>query len=89
MAIQRRYNEPTGRPATLGSTLKADLDLIVWCKACRHRVEPDVAEQVARYGADLTLLDWQERLVCSRCGGRDIDFVVSGSGREKRPHTAG
>ena len=81
MAIQRRSNEPTGRPATLGTTLKAHLALIVWCKACAHQVEPDLAEQVARYGPDLTLLDWQQRLVCSRRGGRDIDFVVSGSRR--------
>jgi hypothetical protein len=27
----------------------------VWCKACRHQVEPDVAEQLERYGAGLAL----------------------------------
>jgi hypothetical protein len=81
------YGDPTaiqralGAPATLGTTLNAHLALIVWCKACAHQVEPDLAEQVARYGPDLTLLDWQQRLVCSRCGRRDIDFVVSGSRR--------
>src|SRR3954469_18649074 len=63
MAIQRR-REPTGRPATLGTTERAHLALIVWCKECAHQVEPDVAEHVARYGPDLTLLDWQQRLVC-------------------------
>src|SRR3954469_24824393 len=69
MAIQRR-REPTGRPATLGSTERAHLALIVWCKACAHQVEPDVAEQVARYGAELTLLDWQQRLPLRRPGHR-------------------
>jgi Zn finger protein HypA/HybF involved in hydrogenase expression len=44
--------------------------LIVWCKQCRHRVEPDPAEQAER-----------ERLVCSRCGGREIDMVVTGERR--------
>jgi hypothetical protein len=81
MAAQRRYNEPTGRPATLGTTLNAHLDLIVWCKDCRHQVEPDVVEQIARYGADLILLAWHKRLVCSRCWSRNIDCVVSGSRR--------
>ena len=40
-----------------GSTRAAHLALIVWCKDCRQQVEPDVAEQVERYGAGLTLLD--------------------------------
>ncbi len=69
------------RPATLGSTLAAHLSLIVWCKACRHQVEPDVAEQVERYGAGLSLPDWAARLRCSECGSREVDFVVSGGRR--------
>jgi len=48
------------------------------CKACRHRVEPDPAEQAERYGAEVPVLKWRERLVCSACGSRDIDMVVSG-----------
>ena len=59
----RKWNGESSRPATLGSTLAAHLCLIVWCKACRHQVEPDVAEQVERYGAGLTLPDWAARLV--------------------------
>jgi hypothetical protein len=62
-------------------SVAAHLRLIVWCKACRHQVEPDVAEQIERYGAGLPLLEWAERLVCSRCGSRDVDFVVSGDKR--------
>jgi hypothetical protein len=32
-----------------------------------------------RYGAEMTVPDWRERLVCSQCGSRYIDMVVSGS----------
>ena len=28
-------------------------------------------------GADTPVLDWRERLFCSRCNGLDVDFVVS------------
>jgi hypothetical protein len=31
----------------------------------QHRVEPDPAEMADRYGADTSVLDWRERLVCS------------------------
>lgn len=41
----------SARPATLGRILATHLRLIVWCKACRHQAEPDVAELVERYGA--------------------------------------
>jgi hypothetical protein len=33
-----------GPPATLGSTARAHLRLIVWCRDCQHQVEPDPAE---------------------------------------------
>jgi hypothetical protein len=51
----------------------------VWCKACQHQVEPDPALMAERYGAGTAVLDWRVRLVCSRCGGREIDMVVSGT----------
>jgi hypothetical protein len=35
-----------------------------------------------RYGAEMTVPDWRERLVCSRCGSRDVDMVVSGTKRQ-------
>jgi hypothetical protein len=41
-----------------------------------HQVEPDPAEMAARHGAETTVLDWRERLVCSRCGSRQVDMVV-------------
>jgi hypothetical protein len=54
-----------------------------WCGAGRAATEvaPDPAELAARYGADTPVLDWHKRLVCSRCGGREIDFVLTGSRR--------
>jgi len=66
---------------TLGAAAAAGVRLIVWCKACRHQVEPDPAEMAARYGDSTTVLDWRDRLVCSRCGGREVDIVVSGTKR--------
>jgi hypothetical protein len=55
--------------------------LIVWCRDCGHQVEPDPAEMAARYGAKTLVLDWRRRLICSRCGSRQIDMVVSGPER--------
>ena len=73
-------SEP-GRPATLGSSAAAGVRLIVWCPDCRHQVEPDPVEQAQRYGAEVTVLDWRDRLVCSKCGSREIDMVVTGTER--------
>ena len=70
-----------GPPATLGSTAAAGVRIIVWCRDCGHRVEPDPAELANRYGADTSVLDWKERLVCSQCGSRDIDFVLTAARR--------
>jgi hypothetical protein len=64
---------------TLGSAAAAKVRLIVWCRACVHRVEPDAAERVARYGADTSVPEWHRRVVCSRCGGRAVDFVLTGA----------
>ena len=66
---------------TLGNAASAKVRLIVWCKACGHRVEPEPAEMAARYGAETPVLDWRERLVCSKCGSRQIDMVVTGTER--------
>jgi len=71
-------NSEPGSPMTLGNPAAARVRLIVWCRKCQHRVEPDPAEMAARYGAETTVLDWRERLVCSRCGSRQVDMVVSG-----------
>ena len=78
LEIMRR-NRSDGEPApmTLGQALGAKVRLIVWCKGCWHRAEPDVADQVARHGADTAVPDWARRLRCSACDGHEVDFVVS------------
>jgi hypothetical protein len=70
-----------GPPMTPGAASAAQVRLIVWCKVCQHQVEPDPAEMAARYGADTSILDWRQRLVCSECGAREVDFVVTGTER--------
>jgi hypothetical protein len=69
---------------TLGNAAAARVRLIVWCTECRHRVEPNPAEMAARYGADMAVPDWKGRLVCSKCGGRKIDMVVTGTTRREK-----
>jgi hypothetical protein len=34
-----------------------------------------------RYGANTAVPEWRERLVCSHCGSRDVDMVVTGTER--------
>jgi len=70
-----------GPPATLGSTAAAQARLIVWCRDCRHQVEPDPAEMAERYGAETTVPEWRRRLVCSQCGSHNVDMVVTGERR--------
>lgn len=60
-------SEP-GPPMTLSNAVAAGVRLVVWCLDCRHQVEPEPAEMAERYGAEMTVPDWRERLVCSACG---------------------
>jgi hypothetical protein len=66
---------------TLGNAAAARVRLIVWCKACGHRAEPDPAEIAKRYGAR----DHRSRV--SRAAGvlamrsRNIEMVVTGTER--------
>ncbi len=77
--MTRNQSDGDTAPLTLGQALAAQVRLIVWCKACSHRAEPDVAEQVAHHGAGMTVIDWAARLRCQDCGGRAADFVISGA----------
>jgi hypothetical protein len=70
-----------GPPMTLGAAAAAGVRLIVWCRSRQHRLEPDPAEMARRYGAEMPVLEWRERLVCSHCGGRQVDMVVTGERR--------
>ena len=62
---------------TLVQALAAKVRLIMWCRACGHRAEPAVADQVASYGRDTAVIDWARRLRCSA----SEDVVVSGATR--------
>jgi hypothetical protein len=64
---------------TLGNAASARVRLIVWCRDCQHQVEPDPAEQAARYGAALQVRQRQARLVCGSFGSQRVDMVVSGT----------
>jgi hypothetical protein len=44
-------------------------------------VEPDPAEMAERYGAETTIPEWHERLICGECGSPHVDFVVTGERR--------
>jgi hypothetical protein len=65
---------------TLGGAAVAGVRIIVWCKACQHRVEPDPAELAERHGAGVSVLDWRDRLRCSRCGSPEA-MVLTGQRR--------
>ena len=77
-----KKSEP-GPPMTLGNAAAAHVRLIVWCLDCRHQVEPAAAEMAERYGAEMAVPDWHARLVCSHCGSRRVDMVVSGTVAQK------
>jgi hypothetical protein len=64
-----------GPPMTLGNAAAAGVRLVVWCRDCGRQVEPDPGEMAERYGPDMTVPDWQARLVCSGCGSRQVEFV--------------
>jgi Zn finger protein HypA/HybF involved in hydrogenase expression len=64
---------------TLGNAAQARVRLIVWCRDCRHQIEPDPAEHALRCGPETTVLDWHKRLVCGQCGSHNVDMVVTGT----------
>jgi hypothetical protein len=79
--MARTRREGKSAPMTLGNALAAKVLLIVSCKTCGHRAEPDVANQVAQHGEAMTVINWGARLRCSGRGGREVDSVVSGPAR--------
>lgn len=74
-----QVNSYSGPPMTLGNAAEARVRLIVWCRDCGHQVEPDPIEQAQRYGEQTPVPKWRERLVCSGCGSRAVDMVVTGT----------
>lgn len=76
--VDRAFNASDLRSLTLAQTLASHARPIVWCKACAHQVEPDIAELVAHHGTTMTVIDWATYLRCPECGAREADFVVIG-----------
>jgi hypothetical protein len=70
---------------TLGAVARTTETLIVWCRdpACRHENKADPAVVARVFGADLTVAEWRKRLVCSRCGGRDVEVLFMGRRRAR------
>jgi hypothetical protein len=79
--MRRNPSEGESGPLTLGQAAKVGVRIMVWCKACQHRDDPDMAVQVAHCGEGMTVIDWARLLRCSACGVRDADFVVTGGRR--------
>jgi hypothetical protein len=67
---------------TLGNAAAAHVRLIVWCKACAHRSEPDPANHARWFGPDTTVPEWRARLVCSKCGDDAVLAVDQDRGRK-------
>ena len=65
-----------GPPATLGITAAAGARIVVWCRACRHRVEPDPVALAARYGADCSRLAQAADMLALRRALAKIDETV-------------
>jgi hypothetical protein len=59
--------------------------LIVWCHDpdCRNENQADPAVVAWTFGPDLTVAEWRKRLVCSRCGSRDIEVLFMGRRRAR------
>jgi hypothetical protein len=70
-------------PMKLGDAAKTSAILIVWCKTCRHQNKTDPADVADIYGAELAIVEWRKRLVCSRCGSRDVETAFMGRRRNR------
>lgn len=79
--MRRNRSDGDPRPLTLGQAFVADVRLIVSCKACGHRAEPDADQQIDRYGAGTSVIDWAARLHCTACGEQQAELVVGSARR--------
>lgn len=72
---RRRWEPESDRPATVATSLRAGVDVHVQCRNCRRWRKLDLQALAARGHAETPLLFLP--LVCSACGSRDHDSVVS------------
>jgi hypothetical protein len=67
-----------GPPMTPGDAA-ACVRFIVWCRNAAIRSRPIPPRWRLDTGAETPILDWRDRLVCSKCGSREIDMLVTGA----------
>ena len=58
-----------------------EVRLVVQSKDCSYLFDPDPVAMAARYGANTSFSTGTSRLVCSQCGGREVDMVLTGTKR--------
>jgi hypothetical protein len=64
------------RPMTLGNgALPPAFGFSSAVYTAAIRSSPIPPRWAAQYGAETPVLDWRERLVCSKCGSRQVDVV--------------
>ena len=74
---------------TRGQAVAARGRLIVWCRACQHRLEPDTAAVAEEHGAATTVLVFGKAaevpgVRCARCGLRgERDGAVGAATAQK------
>jgi hypothetical protein len=62
------WSAPLQNESLTGRAAKASVRIIIRCRSCGRQADPDPSELAARYGAESSVLDWRERLICSRYG---------------------
>jgi class 3 adenylate cyclase len=75
--VNQKIAEHRGRIVkNTGDGFLAEFASVVDAVRCAVEVQRGMGE---RYGAETTVPEWRERLVCSRCGSRNIDMVATGT----------
>ena len=84
----RPSTAPDARPEidhsmTLGAAARTAERLIIWCRDpdCRHENHADAAVVARVFGPGLRVAEWRKRLICSRCGTRDVEVLFMGRRR--------
>jgi hypothetical protein len=73
LIMRRKRSDGDIAPLTLGQALTAQVRLIVWCKACGHRAEPDIAAQGSRIAANDRPISSSEVHRCkAHAGAREL-----------------
>jgi hypothetical protein len=66
---------------TLGNAANAKVRRSCGARRAAIRSSLMLPQMAERYGANTAVPEWRERLVCSACGSRNVDMVVTGTER--------